>query len=243
MAAGIVWSREVAEHLQQASTGILCITADNLRAPWLNFEAGSLWKGLATGAHVCPVLLDVDTSELTGPLTLFQAKRFDQRGVRELCRTLAQLTGSEENRTELNFRGIWPHLAGDVASDLEGITASESAAEAQQYVFGGGRLVHGPAKDGEDEEKDSSAARLAYRVNAYLACFIIQQLVEQNPFSRLGLRNDWWVYTTTKTISLHAKDSRGHEHIAEVVPPKDWGKGETIHKARKLATELVSQLR
>ena len=39
--AGMRWTPALAEQLQQTQLGILCLTAENLNAPWLLFEAGA----------------------------------------------------------------------------------------------------------------------------------------------------------------------------------------------------------
>ena len=242
IAAGGFWSQKIAHHLENASFGILCITPDNLRAPWLNFEAGGLWKGVS-GMHVCPLLLDVSIEDLTGPVSLFQAKNFDHEGMKEIVKVLAELTNIDSRRAEISLEAVWPRLSRDVTTDLRRLTQRASPMEKASYIVGGGRLVHGPARDAEGEEKDTPATRSAYRQNAYLACFVIRELYERNPFQDLRLRDDWWVYATTKSITLTAKNAKGREVSAIVHVPKDWGKGETAYLAKKLSDELLKQLR
>jgi hypothetical protein len=242
IAAGGFWSQKIAHHLENASFGILCITAENLRAPWLNFEAGGLWKGVS-GMHVCPLLLDVSVEDLTGPVSLFQAKSFERQGMQEIIRLLAELTNMDQRRAEISFEAIWPRLSRDVTNDLRRLTKNASSTEKTSYIVGGGRLVHGPARDAEGEEKDTPATRRAYRQNAYLACFVIRELYERNPFPELRLRDDWWVYATTRSITLTAKNAKGREVRATVEVPNDWGKGETGYLASKLSDELVKELK
>lgn len=51
--AGECWSNAVAKELQESSFGIICLTADNLMAPWILFEAGALAKTISE-TYVCP---------------------------------------------------------------------------------------------------------------------------------------------------------------------------------------------
>src|SRR4051794_9585366 len=66
------WGLELSELLTTTSQGIMCVTAENMREPWLSFEAGALATSV-TVARVRPVLLDVTPSDVTGPLAQFQA--------------------------------------------------------------------------------------------------------------------------------------------------------------------------
>jgi hypothetical protein len=41
---GARWSTDIAKELENSTFGILCVTKENINAPWLNFEAGTLSK-------------------------------------------------------------------------------------------------------------------------------------------------------------------------------------------------------
>ena len=41
---GARWSTDIAAELAGSDWGILCVTKENVQAPWLNFEAGALSK-------------------------------------------------------------------------------------------------------------------------------------------------------------------------------------------------------
>ena len=41
---GARWSTDIAKELSDSKFGILCVTRDNINAPWLTFEAGALSK-------------------------------------------------------------------------------------------------------------------------------------------------------------------------------------------------------
>ena len=57
------WSTDIAKELENSSFGILCVTKDNIEAPWLLFEAGALSKMMGKSA-VCPFLFDIKMSEI-----------------------------------------------------------------------------------------------------------------------------------------------------------------------------------
>jgi hypothetical protein len=64
---GTLWRTELAAELAQGSTGILCVTRDNVASPWVNFEAGALSKTPET-ARVIPFLFEMRPSDIHGPL-------------------------------------------------------------------------------------------------------------------------------------------------------------------------------
>ena len=44
---GARWSIEIASQLDTANVGIICLTPENIDAPWIMFEAGALSKTLS----------------------------------------------------------------------------------------------------------------------------------------------------------------------------------------------------
>lgn len=69
---GARWSTEIAEKLESCQIGVLCITKENFKEPWINFEAGALSKRLGE-SKVCTLLLDLKATDISGPLVQFQA--------------------------------------------------------------------------------------------------------------------------------------------------------------------------
>lgn len=85
--SGERWSNEIAKQLQETNFGILCVTKENLEAPWLLFEAGALAKSMLDG-RVIPLRLDVEQSDITGPLQQFHSEKADGEGVKKLLTSL-----------------------------------------------------------------------------------------------------------------------------------------------------------
>jgi hypothetical protein len=121
IAGGTLWSKALLANLESAQFGIICVTTENLHSSWLNFEAGSLWKRFSDGLPVCPLLLGLQPSDLTGPLSLFQARSFSEEGIKAICRQLAELTDLPERRLVINFEAVWPRLQSDLAGDLSSL--------------------------------------------------------------------------------------------------------------------------
>ncbi|MFD8070807.1 toll/interleukin-1 receptor domain-containing protein [Streptomyces parvulus] len=61
----------IADELSECNFGIVCVTPESKESEWVNFEAGALSKVLEE-SMVVPLLLDIDKSQVTGPLSQFQ---------------------------------------------------------------------------------------------------------------------------------------------------------------------------
>jgi hypothetical protein len=92
---------------------IICVTRDNQREPWLNFEAGALAK--SSKGSVRPVLLDLTPAELVGPLTSFQlSKATDIDDMKKLARSLNKscLEPLDDSRLMRQFERSWDDFCG-----------------------------------------------------------------------------------------------------------------------------------
>lgn len=109
---GSRWLLTLSGQLNESMTGILCVTPENQSNPWLVFEAGALSKTIGQ-TMVCPLLYDLESAQLTGPLSQFQAKTLDRASVLSILNTLntsmtiGKLT---PERLERAFSLCWPEL-------------------------------------------------------------------------------------------------------------------------------------
>lgn len=109
---GARWNTDIAQELKESSFGLICVTKDNLSAPWLNFEAGALSKSI-DNSYVAPLLFDVKPSELKGsPISQFQATSVNTEDIKRLIETLNAATGNCLTTTRLNkaFELCYPDL-------------------------------------------------------------------------------------------------------------------------------------
>jgi TIR domain len=74
---GARWSSDIATQLDETRYGVICLTRENLEAPWVLFEVGALSKTLSK-TFVCPYLFGVEPTDLKGPLVQFQAAKADK---------------------------------------------------------------------------------------------------------------------------------------------------------------------
>lgn len=114
---GVRWASDIAETLENSKVGILCLTRENLAAPWLLFEAGALAKTLE-GGFVCPYLIDLKPTELTDPLSHFQTSVANEEDTYKLLQTINKALGGKalsEEQLSRAFAKWWPELKKDLA--------------------------------------------------------------------------------------------------------------------------------
>lgn len=110
---GARWSTDIAGELEQASYGVICITRENLEAPWINFEAGALSKSIDK-ANVTPFLFRLKRSDVQGPLLQFQSVIYEKDDFLKLMRSINRRLEEVERLTEEHllktFEVWWPQL-------------------------------------------------------------------------------------------------------------------------------------
>lgn len=116
--AGERWSQNIAEKLSEINFGIICVTKNNIEAPWLLFESGALAKSLEN-SRVCPYLIDLEPSEIPeGPLTQFQAKTATKDETKELLKSINNVLDDSNKLSEeqLNktFEKWWSDLEEEI---------------------------------------------------------------------------------------------------------------------------------
>lgn len=110
------WAVEVGKELEDARFGVIVLTRDSLSSPWILFEAGALSKAFSS-AGVCPLLVDLDFRDLSGPLSQFQAKKIDKESILELVETINGRGTSPvpSQRLVTLYDALWPKFEDEVA--------------------------------------------------------------------------------------------------------------------------------
>lgn len=129
---GARWSTDIAKELEDSAFGILCVTKENIRAPWLTFEAGALSKKLDK-AYVSPFLFNIKRSEIDGPILQFQSTVFEKEDIVKLLKTINKACGDEqlkEERLIKTFEVWYPKLEEelgkiDIDIDTETVKTNE----------------------------------------------------------------------------------------------------------------------
>jgi len=121
---GAIWLTDVSDQLAETNVGIICLTQENLDSPWILFEAGALAKGLSK-SRVCPLLINLEPSDLRLPLAQLHATRPNETDMWKLIKTInAQNSESTipEDRLERTFKRWW----GDFESNFNSIVSNYS---------------------------------------------------------------------------------------------------------------------
>ncbi len=123
----------IAESLKECDFGIIVLTATNLTAPWILFEAGALSNRFPNTTRVAPILCGLrELATVGGPLGQFQHVRFDKDGIESLVKSLnsAAATPLDEKRVQEAFAVWWPRLEAkydQISPDQVTVTPSTEA--------------------------------------------------------------------------------------------------------------------
>lgn len=129
---GVPWFTEIGSKLEQIGFGILCVTPDNINAPWILFEAGALSKSVGQ-ARVTPLLFRVPISDLQGPLAQFNTTSTAEADIKRLVKTINLHLGEhgiKEKQLDKAFELCWPLLKtqlDDLATGSEGFVSGAPA--------------------------------------------------------------------------------------------------------------------
>jgi hypothetical protein len=107
--SGTRWFASVGSELQSSNFGLFCLTRRNLSAPWLHFEAGAISKTI-DHSNVVPMLFRLRPSDISGPLTQFQAATFQEEEVLRVLKSINKAAGEEaldEARLQRVFTSMW----------------------------------------------------------------------------------------------------------------------------------------
>jgi hypothetical protein len=122
---GAKWRQVLNGELATANFGIICLTPENLKEPWLLFEAGALSK--TAESRVCTYLYDLEFTEVKDPLSEFQHTSATKEDTRALVRSINAIMSEHppESRIDRAFDVLWPEFE----SVLRGIKQPTEPAE------------------------------------------------------------------------------------------------------------------
>lgn len=119
LSAGSRWFPTLMQELESTRFCIICLTPDNLRSPWLYFEAGAI--ATSKSARVCGFVTGISLSQLPGPFAQFQCVQSDAEGALSLVKAINELAEDKKyDDKQLNtwFSASWPRLRENLKDAL-----------------------------------------------------------------------------------------------------------------------------
>lgn len=107
------WNLEVAKQLGETQYGIVCLTPDNLKAPWILFEAGALSKSLESSLTWTLLIGGLSPADIEGPLAQFQHTTSEKQDFKRLIDTINDVLADdklEQERLNRIFERCWPEF-------------------------------------------------------------------------------------------------------------------------------------
>jgi hypothetical protein len=111
IAAGEFWDDVITEKLKSTVFSIVCVTPENLTAPWLNYEAGAL--SIRLQGRTAPWLYNMKPESLkVTPLSRLMANMSDPDGTFKIVQSLNEALETQVRSEVLKaaFESNWPKL-------------------------------------------------------------------------------------------------------------------------------------
>lgn len=125
ISAGERWAQAIAGELEASNFGIICITPENLNSEWILFESGALSKSMLD-AKVIPLVFGLELSDLSGPLSQFQAQKVEESGVMEVVKAINKVAEKPASQLIVDqlVPTLWPQLQ-ETLSKIPAIAPTE----------------------------------------------------------------------------------------------------------------------
>jgi hypothetical protein len=106
---------EIAKALDGIRVGVTFLTPENLKEPWILYEAGCLTKTVDQKTHLCTFLLGgLQNKDVEPPLGQFQHTQPEKEDTLHLVRTINRAVSDDEvipeKTLEAIFERLWPDL-------------------------------------------------------------------------------------------------------------------------------------
>lgn len=133
IAIGTQWFATLMSKLESTSLCVICLTPQNVRSPWLYFEAGAI-AGKRTDARVCTYLIGLSGNQLmAGPLSQFQWAEADKNGTWKLVLEINRCLPIPHNDTllQVGFDAKWTTLKRRLEKAISEYSPKESESQVE----------------------------------------------------------------------------------------------------------------
>ncbi len=140
---GKQWFGELQDFLGEATSCIICVTAENVRSPWIYYETGAI-AAKKQDVLVCPYLVGIGVGMIAdGPLAQYQCTEATKDDTFALIRSLnkALATPHDEGLLTGNFETRWPEFEAELKRILGmDVAAPADFVETEADVLAGYKL-------------------------------------------------------------------------------------------------------
>jgi hypothetical protein len=118
---GKQWFGELQAFLGEATSCVICVTAENVRSPWIYYETGAI-AAKKQEVLVCPYLIGIGISMIAdGPLAQYQCTEATKEDTLALIRSLNRALAKPHDEGLLagNFESKWPEFEEELTRVIE----------------------------------------------------------------------------------------------------------------------------
>jgi len=117
---GKQWFGELQDFLGEATSCIICVTAENVRSPWIYYETGAV-AAKKQEVLVCPYLVGVGVNMIAdGPLSQYQCTEATKEDTLALVKSLNKALPQPHDEGSLcgDFENTWPEFEAELRQIL-----------------------------------------------------------------------------------------------------------------------------
>ena len=131
---GETWHTKLSNELRDTNFGIVCLTSENVNAPWIHFEAGALSKML--DSRVATLAINVNFSDIKGPLSTFQATKLEKNDIFQLLQSInnSQEKALSEEKLKASFEAFWPNFERHISETPETVKITKEEKKTQSKI-------------------------------------------------------------------------------------------------------------
>lgn len=120
------WDKTISKELSDCKYGIICLTHDNINAPWVNFEAGAIAKTL--DSRVAALMINIKPSDIRGPLSRYQATKFEKDDFYQLILSINKTleTPLDDMILRNTFDAMWESLEQEANSIISAFASKSN---------------------------------------------------------------------------------------------------------------------
>ena len=122
---GAVWFGKILQELKSADFCIVCLTKENNNSSWINFEAGAIASNISKN-YVSAILVDLEPSEVRGPLSQFQHTRMQKKDIKGLVKTINKNLEEDLRLTEARLDTVFEKWWNDLENNSKQIIDSQA---------------------------------------------------------------------------------------------------------------------